>query len=299
MLGENCMTVTVLTPTYNRKYVINRLYKSLIRQTCKDFEWLVVDDGSSDETDKEIEKYILEHKITIRYIKQKNGGKHRALNAGIATIENAITFIVDSDDYLRENAIEEILEAHKCFNNLTNICGFSFLRCYPNGEINGPKFKQSPYVSDYITCRMNEGIWGDKAEAYYTKCLKEFPFLETEGEKFLFEDYVWIQMAEKYNTVHINKAIYVGDYLEDGLTNNIDRQKINNPIGMMKRGYISFSPKCNLKNKIRAMMMFTAYGKIAGYNEKFLMNTSRNKNAFVLIWPLSFLYWMKLKRIKV
>lgn len=66
MLGENCMTVTVLTPTYNRKYVINRLYKSLIRQTCKDFEWLVVDDGSSDETDKEIEKYILEHKITDR-----------------------------------------------------------------------------------------------------------------------------------------------------------------------------------------------------------------------------------------
>lgn len=203
------MKITILTPTYNRAYVIDKLYKSLLKQTAKNFEWLIVDDGSTDNTKELIKKYIDEKKISIRYIFQENGGKHRALNKGISMIDNEVTFIVDSDDYLLNNAIENITKYYEKYKENPKICGFSFLRCFPNMKINGMKFRQDEYVSDYISCRLNEQIIGDKAEAYITKYLKETPFLEIENEKFLFEDYVWMKLAMKYDTVHINIPIHI------------------------------------------------------------------------------------------
>lgn len=284
------MKVTVLTPAYNRDYIIERLYKSLVMQTYKNFEWLVIDDGSTDKTENKINEFIREDKIKIRYFKQQNGGKHRALNKGISLIRNEVTFIVDSDDYLLDNAIEEITKAYEIYNDNPQICGYSFLRCFPDMKINGDSFRESPYVSDYITCRLNEGISGDKAEAYLTKCLKEFPFLEVEGENFLFEDYVWIQMAEKYKTIHFNIPIYMGNYLEDGLTKNIDVMKINNPIGMMQRSKIMESRKCNILTRIKAIIMYISYGRIAQYSYLDLYKNSLNKGFYILLLPVGILF---------
>lgn len=288
------MKITVLTPAYNRAYIINRLYESLKKQTYKNFEWLIVDDGSTDNTKKLIDKYIKENLINIRYIYQNNGGKHRALNRGISSIKNEITFIVDTDDYLLNNAIEEITKIYEKYKQDKNICGFSFLRCFPDMSINGMKFKKDEYVSDYITCRLNEKIRGDKAEAYYTKCLKEFPFLEIDNEKFLFEDYVWIKMAEKYKTVHINTPIYVGDYLDDGLTKNISKAKFKAPIGMMERAAVMCTKKCNFANRVKAMIMYIGYGKVAKktYNE--LYKKCKYKILFIISFLLGMLYHCKL-----
>lgn len=288
------MKVTVLTPAYNRAYIIDRLYNSLVNQTYKNFEWLVVDDGSKDNTEKLINNYIAEAKIEIKYVYQENGGKHRALNKGISMIDNELTFIVDTDDYLLENAIEEITKYYEKYKDNKEICGFSFLRCFPDMTINGSKFIKDEYVSDYVKCRINEKTIGDKAEVYFTKCLKEFPFLEIENERFLFEDYVWIKMSEKYKTVHINTPIYVGDYLEDGLTKNISKTKFGSPIGMMERAIVMCSPKCNFINRTKGMMMYVAYGKVAKKTLKYLYKKCDYKILFISMFLFGNLFYIKL-----
>lgn len=289
------MNVTVLTPTYNRAYVIEKLYKSLLTQTAKNFEWLVVDDGSADNTKELINGYINEKKIKIRYIFQENGGKHRALNKGISCINNEVTFIVDSDDYLLDNAIENITKYYEKYKTNNKICGFSFLRCFPDMRINGMKFKEDEYISDYISCRLNEKVVGDKAEAYITKYLKKTPFLEVENEKFLFEDYVWMKLAMKYDTVHINVPIYVGDYLSDGLTKNITKTKVKSPKGMMERAKVMCNPKCNIINRIKGMILYSTYGKIANINNKKLFMDIDNKFLYIITKPFA---WIMLKKIK-
>ena len=287
------MKVTVLTPAYNRAYIINRLYESLTTQTYKNFEWLIVDDGSTDNTREIINKFIEDNVISIRYVFQNNGGKHRALNKGISMIDNEVTFIVDTDDYLLDNAIEEITKIYEKYKNDKSICGFSFLRCFPDMSM---KFKKDEYISDYITCRINEKIRGDKAEAYYTKCLKEIPFLEIDNEKFLFEDYVWIKMAEKYKTVHVNVPIYVGEYLEDGLTKNISKTKYNSPIGMMERALVMCTKKCSFENRVKAMIMYIGYGKVAKKKNKDLYKKCKYKFLFGISFLLGIVYYIKLIR---
>lgn len=286
------MGLTILTPTYNRGYALERLYNSLVVQTEKNFEWLVIDDGSTDETFELVESLIKKNELKIKYIRQENGGKHRALNTGIKEIETELVFIVDSDDYLLPNAIHEILNLHKEYIKDNDVCGYSFLRCYPNLKINGSMFKSSPYLSDYVNCRINEGIDGDKAEVYKTSILKKYPFLEVPGENFLFEDYVWIQMAVMYKTIHANTPIYVGDYLDDGLTKNIKDKKINSPIGMMERANIIGTSKAKYRFKLKAMVMYIVYGTAAKQSFYDMWSKSFNKILYVLLFIPSKLYYL-------
>lgn len=285
------MELTILTPTYNRGYILNRLYESLLNQKNQNFEWLIIDDGSNDDTSRVVEAFIKDEKLKIRYIRQNNGGKHRALNTGIKNIETELVFIVDSDDYLLPDAISEVLKLHQVYAKDNNVCGYSFLRYFPDLQINGSQFKSSPYLSDYVTCRMNEGIDGDKAEVYKTDILKKYPFLEVPNENFLFEDYVWIQMANSYKTVHVNIPIYVGDYLEDGLTKNIDKKKVSNPIGMVERANIIGKSNANLTFKIKAMVMLIVYGLVAKLSFLRILNKSFNKFLCILLYVPSQLYF--------
>lgn len=285
------MKLTILTPTYNRGYILDRLYMSLLNQTDNDFEWLIVDDGSTDDTLNIVESFKKDNKLKIRYIRQENGGKHRALNTGIREIESDLIFIVDSDDYLLPEAVHEISRIHQEFGYDKSICGYSFLRCFPNLNINGSKFKTSPYISDYVSCRINEGVDGDKAEVYKTSVLKKYPFLEVPNENFLFEDYVWIQMANSYKTVHVNISIYVGDYLEDGLTKNIDKKKISNPIGMVERANIIGKSNANLIFKIKAMIMLIVYGLVVKLSFFKILDKSFNKFLCILLYVPSQMYF--------
>lgn len=291
------MKVTVLTPSYNREYSLKRLYNSLVNQTKKNFEWMIVDDGSTDNTEQLINKFVSEKKIKIIYLKQKNGGKHRALNFGIKKIKNEMTFIVDSDDYLTNDAIETINFYYDKYKDSNNLCGYSFLRGYPNKKVNGPEYKEEEFISDYISYRLNENNWGDKAEVYFTKYLKETPFVEIDGEKFLVESYVWGKLALKYNTLYINKIIYIGDYLEDGLTKNRKKVKVNSPKGVVEVAKVLCCDKANLKVKIKYMIFYIAYGKIATYNTKTLFNESKHKILFVFLYPVSLLYKLFLLKI--
>lgn len=276
---------------------MRNLWASLNKQTVKDFEWLVVDDGSTDGTENLITQLQENSDFPIRYIYKKNGGKHTALNVGIQTICNELTFIVDSDDFVTEDAIESIINIHEKFKSQENICGYAFLRSFPNGEINGKKFDTDEKIGTYISIRINGNDTGaDKAEVFKTHCLKEYPFPEYGNEKFLGEDIVWIRMARKYEMVHINKAIYVGNYLDDGLTNNRRKYNIASPVGCMHRAEEFLEPDLNIKYRINGGLQYIVYCKFAGFGAIDLICKSKRKILVAICAPAGlFLYsrWSK------
>lgn len=272
------MTITVLTPTFNRGGGLQSLWDSLQKQTVKEFEWLVVDDGSTDGTKNLITKLQEKSDFPIRYIYKSNGGKHTALNVGIQTIRSELTFIVDSDDCVTDDAVESILKIHKKYRSQNNICGYAFLRAFPDGKVNGKKFDVNEKIGSYIDVRVNGNDTGaDKAEVFKTHCLKEFPFPEYPNEKFLGEDLVWVRMARKYEMVHINKAIYVGNYLEDGLTNNRRKHNIASPVGCMHRAEEFMESDLKTRYRIKGGLQYIVYGRFAGVKICDLIRKSRHK----------------------
>ena len=277
--------ITVITPTYNRGDMLERLSRSLLGQTAKDFCWLVVDDGSGDGTEALVKRWSEENKIKICYQKQENGGKHRALNAGIRRIESPLTFIVDSDDYLPEDSIRIILEYHNKFAGTPGICGYSFLRFYSNGEVNTAYFPINEEIDTYLKVRINGGIGGDKAEVFFTDVLKEYPFPEFRGEKFMPEDTVWMMMSEKYAMVHINECVYISDYLEGGLTRSGRRMKIYSPKGMMLRSkvYLENNKVC-LKVKIKMQLLYIIYSRFAGMSRTEAAGQLSGRGLFYLLY---------------
>lgn len=265
--------ITVITPTYNRASKLSALYTSLVQQTSHNFEWLVVDDGSTDNTGSVINCFAAENKIKIRYLKKQNGGKHTALNVGIKTIDSVFTFIVDSDDKLTTDAIQTIEEYSNKYKDHSDLCGFSFLREYPDGTINGKQFDQDEFISNYIDTRVNgNDMNSDKAEVFYTSCLKEFPFPEIKGERFLGEDIIWVRMGRKYKMVYINKAIYIGNYLEDGLTKNRRINNINSPEGCMLRAKGYLHKDINFKFREKCALQYLIYGWFANKSTRTLID---------------------------
>lgn len=291
------VTLTIITPTYNRDKNLKNLYKSLRSQTNTDFKWLIIDDGSTDDTEHVVQEFIADAQVNIQYMKRENGGKHRALNTGISLIDTELTYIVDSDDHLPDDAVEMILMYHDKYRNTPGLCGYSFLRCYEDGSVNTAYFKKDEEISSYRDVRINGNIGGDKAEVFYTEILKQFPFPEYDGEKFLPEDLVWMQMSGPYRMVHINRCIYIGEYLDGGLTKTGRAMKVHSPKGMMMRSevYLNDTGVC-LKVKVKMMMLYIIYGKFAGFSTKELYHNSPLKTLYMLLLLPSALIYHRWKR---
>lgn len=290
-------SITILTPTYNRAGLLPRLYESLLGQDCKDFDWMVIDDGSSDGTDELIEGYIKEGKIPIYYERQSNAGKHTALNAGISRINSELTFIVDSDDYLTCDAVKTILLYDKKYKGREGLCGYSFLRSYQDGRVNTAYFPEEEKTDTYLNVRINGNIGGDKAEVFYTDILKNYPFPVFEGEKYMPEDVVWMRMSGPYKMVHINKSIYICDYLEGGLTKSGRKMKLHSPKGMMLRSKVYLeNPDVRMKVKFKMMLLYNIYGRFAGYKAGELLSGAGQKALWAICYIPSlalYLMWKK------
>lgn len=227
---------TIFTPTYNRGNLLTILYKSLCQQTCKDFEWLIVDDGSTDDTEKIVEDFIKRKEVNIRYFKTSNGGKHRAINFAIDRCESKVFGIVDSDDCLKENAIEVIKSK---FDEIKNIdkkyVGVGFNKGYKKEGLVGTTF-QGEFIDAKNNERQKNNITGDKFEVFYSNILKQYKFPEFENEKFMSEIVVWNRLANAgYYLRWYNEIIYLCEYLNDGLTKNQFKLFKNSPKGYALR----------------------------------------------------------------
>ena len=220
--------ITIFTPAYNRKNTLPRLYESLKRQRDKDFEWLIVDDGSKDGTDKLIEDYKKENILNIRYFYQENGGKQRAVNNGVKKAEGDYFFIVDSDDYLSDDAVSMI---KKYSASLPEHFGGMVFRKIPISQEGKITFTEKYIDSNPIDIVFKYNIFGDKGEIFKTDILRKFPFPEISGEKFVPEGYIWNKIGKYYNLRYIDFGIYYFEYLEDGYTKNFKRDLKRNPQG--------------------------------------------------------------------
>lgn len=267
--------VCVLTPTYNRRDLIERLYRSLCEQTQDRFQWLVIDDGSTDETEAYIQK-LTGHKFELNYYKKENGGKHTAINFAFPYIQGDVVVIVDSDDYLSADAIGTIESDWEKYKNNSEIGCLSYHRWRADqGGFCSKKDDQDVVISDHIAYRVNLNRGGDRCEVIRTDCLKQFPFPTFENEKFMAESWLWNRISEKYRTVYINKAIYVCDYQPGGLTAQGRRLRMNSPRGMMEdtKSYLTQKNASN-KIKIKETWLWWVYGLCARMSIKRIVGGS-------------------------
>lgn len=223
--------ISIITPTYNRAHLLDRLYKSLCKQTSMEFEWIVVDDGSTDDTKERLSEFSGGNLDITTYYKE-NGGKHTALNIGVELAKYPYIFIVDSDDMLPENSISIIIDKINLisrrddFDKISGICG---LKSFFDGTIVGEGKYHKDMVCNYLDFRYKLKIPGDKAEIFKTHILRSFKFPEFEGEKFCPEALVWNRIAEKYDMFFFYKNIYFCEYQRGGLTDNIYKIRKQSP----------------------------------------------------------------------
>ena len=223
--------VTVFTPTYNRAYILGDLYHSLQRQTCMDFEWLIVDDGSADDTKALVASWQgEENPFPIRYVYQENGGKCRAINRGLKEANGRLFFTVDSDDYLTDDAIEKVIRWEGELPKDGHFCGYvgnrgitptqTPNRLFPGGYLDGTALDRYDQVD------------GERAFVFYTEIHRKYLYPEFPGEKFLTEAVTWDLMAhDGYKMRFYNDIIWIWEYKDDGLTRAGYRVFLENPQG--------------------------------------------------------------------
>lgn len=243
--------LTIFTPAYNRAYILPNLYNSLLAQTDFSFEWVIVDDGSSDNTEELISSWIKENKIHIIYEKQSNQGKHIAINTGLTLAQGELFFIVDSDDDLTVDAVEKV----RCFWSANkpgqDISGILSYRQFHDGRLVGTSLPIG--VS---RCKLREtgrkyGSTGDKVVIYRTDVMRKYPFPKFEGERFLGESVMYNQIDDEYDMLVMNARIYNFDYQEDGLSQDFRKLYRNNPNGFLLQFEQGDKYTIGLKTKLK------------------------------------------------
>ena len=226
-------TLTIFTPAYNRAHTIGRTYESLCRQTCKDFEWLIVDDGSKDNTRELVEGWIAKNKIPIRYIYQQNQGMHGAHNTAYRNITTELNTCIDSDDYMPDDAVEKII---------------TFWQTHGSDKYAGmvgldidDKHKQiigKPFPEDLTETTLSgyyaAGGSGDKKLVYRTDVINNYPeYPLFDGERYVGLGYKYQLIDQSYKLLTINTPLAIVEYQIDGSSMNMYRQYWNNPNGFM------------------------------------------------------------------
>lgn len=291
-------SLTVLTTTYRRSKCLKKCYESLKRQTNKSFEWLVIDDGSTDETEEVIKTIIAEEKnFSVRYYKKKNGGKHTALNFSHPYIRGEWVLMLDDDDVLTYDAVEIILKFCQKYEVVASIGCLSFQK--GNLKDKNPLVdweSDEDIISNTIDFRINAKRFGDCAEIVRSDVFKKFPFPEFEGERFLAEDHLWINSAYEYETVYIRKVLYLAEYQENGLTKNVKRLRLKNPLGGMYSCNLYFNKKFNLSIRIRKAILYNVYAIASGqWFENFLH--VKNKLLCVITFPAGLFFFLLWKYV--
>lgn len=222
-------TLTVFTPTFNRAYCLQQLYDSLCRQTIKDFCWLIVDDGSIDNTRELVNDWRKEKKIELKYVYQKNQGMHGAHNTAYENINTELNVCIDSDDFMTDDAVEKIINFWK-INGSKEFSGIIALDAKKNGDILGTKLPNSK--STTLKGYYRNGGKGDKKLIYRTEIMKRYPkYPIFEGEKYVGLGYKYILAEQDYELLIMNEVVCVVEYLEDGSSLNMLSQYKKNPKG--------------------------------------------------------------------
>lgn len=284
--------ITIFTPTYNRGYALPNAYKSLLLQKSKDFEWIIVDDGSTDNTRMMVNKWIKEKKIDIKYFYKENGGKPSAHNLGVEKANCELFFCLDSDDTLVSNAIKTILSFYDevIDNDMCN--GIIAYRDIKNMNLRCKKINEKYLTLEELNYKYKYNY--DLMLIYKTKILKQYPFPIFKNEKFIQESFIYNQIDLNGKMLLIQESLYICEYLEDGYSKNINKIIKKNPIGYTicakKKMETAKFWRAKIKGAIRYMIgVLILHEKGYIKNEKDLIN----KVIFILFFPISYIKYIK------
>jgi glycosyltransferase involved in cell wall biosynthesis len=224
-------TLTIFTPTYNRGYCLGRLYESLARQSDRDFIWLVIDDGSTDDTKNLVENWQRGGLVEIQYVYKENGGMHSAHNAAYAQICTELNMCIDSDDYLPGDAVLKLLAFWK-ENKRANWAGVLALDAFTDGRIVGTTFPIGMAECKYSQLKSRYGVVGDKKFVYRTDVIRKYPpYPIFPGEKFVPLGYLYMLIDQDYDLGVLHEVLCIVEYMPDGSSRNIFRSYRRNPAG--------------------------------------------------------------------
>lgn len=262
-------TLTIFTPSYNRAYILHKCYESLKRQSNKDFLWLIIDDGSTDNTKELVDSWIDENLIEIRYHYQNNQGMHGAHNTAYKLMDTELNVCIDSDDYMADDAVENIINFWNK-NKRDDLAGIIALDAYEDGNIIGQKFPEDMRETTLFEINNIHKVPGDKKLVYRTELTKEYPYPLFEGEKYVGLAYKYYKLDEKYKLLTLNKVVCIVEYLEDGSSKNMLRQYRTNPKGFaFYRIENMKNSKASLKFKIKENIHYVSSSLISK-NKKFI-----------------------------
>ena len=286
-------TLTVFTPTYNRAYILQRCYESLVRQTSKDFIWLIIDDGSTDNTKSLVDQWIKEkNEFEIKYVYKENGGMHTGHNKAYELIDTELNVCIDSDDFMPDNSVELIVDFWSKYGS-NRYSGIVSLDNDDKGNIIGTKLpnKKSIKLCDFY----DMGGKGDKNLIYRTDIMKKYPpYPEFQGEKFVPLDYKYLLADQEYDLLILNEPTCTVEYMEDGSSKNMFRQYYKNPRGFsfMRKVHMIYDKK--LINKFKNCIHYVS-GSLIIKNRKFLVESPK-KFMTLLAYPFGCILYLIILR---
>lgn len=278
--GTDAPLLSVITPAYNRAELLKKCYESLLRQSDKDFEWIIVDDGSKDNT-LDVVKTFDTDGFDIVCVQKENGGKHTALNASHPFVRGKYVLILDSDDYLSDTAVEKVCRGWRKWENEESVGMLTFLK----GKAESEPLCTAPIAEtpvDILRYKRRVVHSSDCCEVIRTELFLKLPFPVFPGERFMGEGVLWNRVAITHKCVYINDVIYICEYLEDGLTKSGRAMRIRNPRGGMMAAEVDMQRKNYWYLRIKNGLLFTCYGFFAGMSPGKILGKTEYKGITAL-----------------
>ena len=286
--------LSIITPAYNRANLLPACYASLCEQTDFDFEWIIIDDGSTDDTEMVVQSFRTD-KFPIIYRKKPNGGKHTALNAAHELIRGKYVLILDSDDTLTPDAVAEVKTEWRAWEQRKEVGMLVFLRgtCKDDPLCIARDWQTPVDIMRYRRICIHSN---DCCEVIRTELFKKYPFPVFPGERFLAEGALWGRVSYDCKCVYIDRVVYICEYLEGGLTKSGRAMRIRNPLGGMFHANVYLAKKNFLKKRIKNGLLYTCYGFFAGKTPCEMANGCQSKFLMWLCLPFGWLLYRVWKR---
>lgn len=260
---------SIFIPTYNRAHLLPRALESIAAQTCRDFEVVIVDDGSTDGTAALVAAWQARGEFPIAFRRQENQGKHGAHNTALPFLRGELTVILDSDDLLVPDALERLgrhwdaipLEQRPTFSGVEGLSAFF------DGRLNGSGLPQAVLDADYLALRRRHGVRGDMKGCVRTDLLRRFPYPRFAGERHIRPSLLWNRIGREYRTRFVNEVIQRVEFQPGGLSSNRLRLRTSNPRGF-RHYYLEEArqrdPSASLSDQLAACADYVRYSLHAG-----------------------------------
>lgn len=293
---------SIIVPTYNRARLLPRIYESLRQQTLQDFEWIVADDGSLDETGELVAQWRAEASFSIIYFWQENSGRHVAINRAMQRASGEFTILLDSDDWLAANALERMLFHWENIprESRSSYAGVSGLCAYPDGTVIGTRFPSDILDTDSVRMRTHYRVQGDKGGMTRTEVLREFPFPEDLG-RYVKPSMVWNRIAQKYKRRFVNEVFIYKDYQQEGTTalkrSVSKRARMSQPLRVAHKEFAELpTDMVPLLDRLHSYANFARYSFHAGVSVPRQFSEARRRLLYLCALPAGWVAYLWDKR---